>query len=77
LEIKWGGFRAIISTEDGLRVRSRRGWNMTPVLLPELRNPPTGPPCSTTSWSLGAAEFRQKLLSPQGRRELVRLASMQ
>jgi bifunctional non-homologous end joining protein LigD len=35
-ELKWDGFRAIVSTEDGLRVRSRRGWNMTSV-LPELR----------------------------------------
>jgi hypothetical protein len=35
-ELKWDGFRAIVSTEDGLRVRSRRGWRMTPV-LPELR----------------------------------------
>jgi bifunctional non-homologous end joining protein LigD len=35
-ELQWDGFRAIVSTEDGLRVRSRRGWNMTPV-LPELR----------------------------------------
>jgi ATP-dependent DNA ligase len=24
-EVKWDGFRAIVSTEDGLRVRSRRG----------------------------------------------------
>src|SRR3954451_11966885 len=28
-EVKWDGFRAIVSTEDGLRIRSRRGWNMT------------------------------------------------
>jgi bifunctional non-homologous end joining protein LigD len=28
-EVKWDGFRAIVSTENGLRVRSRRGWNMT------------------------------------------------
>ena len=34
-ELKWDGFRAIVSTEDGLGVRSRRGWNMTP-LIPEL-----------------------------------------
>jgi ATP dependent DNA ligase domain len=39
-ELKWDGFRAIVSTEDGLRVRSRRWWNMTPV-LPELRKLPT------------------------------------
>jgi bifunctional non-homologous end joining protein LigD len=35
-EVKWDGFRAIVSTEGApLRVRSRRGWDMTP-LLPEL-----------------------------------------
>lgn len=28
-EVKWDGFRAIVSTEGRLRVRSRRGWNMT------------------------------------------------
>jgi bifunctional non-homologous end joining protein LigD len=40
-ELKWDGFRALVSTEAGLRVRSRRGWNMTPV-LPELRRLPKG-----------------------------------
>ena len=40
-ELKWDGFRAIVSTEDELQVRSRRGWNMTPV-LPELRSLPAG-----------------------------------
>jgi bifunctional non-homologous end joining protein LigD len=40
-ELKWDGFRAIVSTEDGLYVRSRRGWNMTTV-LPELRSLPAG-----------------------------------
>ena len=34
-ELKWDGFRAIVSTEDGLRVRSRRGWKMT-QRVPEL-----------------------------------------
>jgi len=29
-EVKWDGFRAIVSTEGTLRVRSRRGWDMTP-----------------------------------------------
>ena len=28
-ELKWDGFRAVVSTQDGLRVRSRRGWDMT------------------------------------------------
>jgi bifunctional non-homologous end joining protein LigD len=27
-ELKWDGFRAIVSTEGSLRVRSRRGWDM-------------------------------------------------
>jgi bifunctional non-homologous end joining protein LigD len=40
-ELKWDGFRALVSTEDGLAVRSRRGWDMTPV-LPELRALPDG-----------------------------------
>src|SRR6187551_3318182 len=40
-EVKWDGFRALVSTVDGLRVRSRRGWNMT-ELLPELRGLPPG-----------------------------------
>jgi bifunctional non-homologous end joining protein LigD len=38
-EVKWDGFRAIVSTEDGLRVRSRRGWDMT-NRLPELAQLP-------------------------------------
>jgi hypothetical protein len=28
-EVKWDGFRAIVSTEGKLRVRGRRGWDMT------------------------------------------------
>ena len=40
-EPKWDGFRALVSTENGLAVRSRRGWNMTPV-LPELHGLPSG-----------------------------------
>ena len=38
-ELKWDGFRAIVATEEGLRVRSRRGWDMT-ELLPELADLP-------------------------------------
>jgi ATP-dependent DNA ligase len=35
-EVKWDAFRAIVSTEgEPLRVRSRRGWDMT-ALVPEL-----------------------------------------
>jgi ATP-dependent DNA ligase len=29
-ELKWDGFRAIVSTEDGLRVRTRRGREIGP-----------------------------------------------
>jgi bifunctional non-homologous end joining protein LigD len=31
-EPKWDGFRAMLRTEHGLRVLSRRRWNMTPLL---------------------------------------------
>jgi bifunctional non-homologous end joining protein LigD len=48
-EVKWDGFRALVSTVDGLKVRSRRGWNMTEA-LPELRACLTGW-CSTVSSS--------------------------
>ena len=34
-EPKLDGFRAMVCTHDGFRARSRRGWDMTP-LLPEL-----------------------------------------
>ena len=34
-----GRVRAIVATEGALRVRSRRGWNMT-ALLPELAGLP-------------------------------------
>jgi bifunctional non-homologous end joining protein LigD len=38
-ELKWDGFRCLLSTENGLRARSRRGWDMT-ELLPELASFP-------------------------------------
>ncbi len=40
-EPKWDGFRALASRNGHLRVRSRRGWDMTP-LLPELAALPDG-----------------------------------
>jgi bifunctional non-homologous end joining protein LigD len=40
-EVKWDGFRAIVSTVDFLRVRSRRGWDMAD-LVPELSELPSG-----------------------------------
>src|SRR5437764_13965460 len=40
-EVKWDGFRALVSTEGGLEVRSRRGWRMT-ERVPELAGLPTG-----------------------------------
>jgi ATP dependent DNA ligase domain len=38
-ELKFDGFRAIVSTTGGLRVRSRRGWDMT-SLVPKLADLP-------------------------------------
>jgi bifunctional non-homologous end joining protein LigD len=38
-ELKVDGFRAVVSTTGGLRVRSRRGWRME-HLLPELADLP-------------------------------------
>jgi bifunctional non-homologous end joining protein LigD len=38
-ELKWDGFRALVSRNGDFRVRSRRGWNMTP-LIPELADLP-------------------------------------
>jgi bifunctional non-homologous end joining protein LigD len=40
-EIKWDGFRALVSTVDRLIVRSRRGWDMTHA-VPELERLPKG-----------------------------------
>jgi bifunctional non-homologous end joining protein LigD len=40
-EPKWDGFRAIVSTVDGLSVRSRRGWQMA-QRVPELEALPDG-----------------------------------
>jgi hypothetical protein len=34
-EVKWDGVRAVVGLNGELRVRSRRGWNMT-ELVPEL-----------------------------------------
>lgn len=38
-EVKWDGFRGLLSTEGRFRVRSRRGWDMT-ELIPELASFP-------------------------------------
>src|SRR4051812_4711714 len=40
-EPKWDGFRALVSRNGHLRVRSRRGWDMT-SLPPELAGLPDG-----------------------------------
>jgi ATP-dependent DNA ligase len=47
-ELKWDGFRALVSTEEGLRVRSRRGWNMTPCFSRSSGSSQMGS-CSTGS----------------------------
>ena len=40
-EPKWDGFRALVSKDGQLRVRSLRGWDMT-SLVPELAGLPDG-----------------------------------
>jgi bifunctional non-homologous end joining protein LigD len=40
-EVKWDGFRALVATEDGLQVRSRRAWSMADR-VPVLRRLPQG-----------------------------------
>jgi ATP-dependent DNA ligase len=40
-ELKWDGFRALVSRNGDFQVRARRGWNMTP-LVPELADLPAG-----------------------------------
>ena len=40
-ELKWDGFRCLVTTVDRLRVLSRQWWEMTPH-LPELANLPRG-----------------------------------
>jgi ATP-dependent DNA ligase len=40
-EPKWDGFRALVSRNGHLRVKSRRGWDMT-SLVPELAGLPDG-----------------------------------
>jgi bifunctional non-homologous end joining protein LigD len=38
-EVKWDGFRGLLSTENRFRLTSRRGWDMT-ALVPELASFP-------------------------------------
>jgi hypothetical protein len=40
-EVKWDGFRALVSTYGQRRVQSRRSWDMT-KLVPELEGLPSG-----------------------------------
>ena len=57
-EVKWDGFRAVVSTEDGLRIRSRRGWNMRHA-VPELEDLPAGLVLDgeLVAWADGQAYF--------------------
>jgi ATP-dependent DNA ligase len=41
-EVKWDGFRAIVGRNGDFRVRSRRGWNMTPLGSRACRPPGQG-----------------------------------
>src|SRR6187551_3241187 len=72
-ELKLDGLRAIVSTTGGLRVRSRRGWDMT-ALVTELADLP---PRLTLDGELVAfgedklpsfPRLRERML--QGRREI-------
>jgi ATP-dependent DNA ligase len=56
-ELKWDGFRAIVRSGREFRVRSRRGWNMTP-LLPELAAlvPPTTERAANTALSFACGD---------------------
>jgi len=56
--LKVGRLRAIVSTEDGFAVRSRCGWNMTPV-LPELR---AFPPDLVLDWRVVASRGSEPYL---------------
>jgi bifunctional non-homologous end joining protein LigD len=40
-EVKWDGFRALVRGGETPRIRSRRGWDMTP-LVPEFAELPNG-----------------------------------
>jgi bifunctional non-homologous end joining protein LigD len=57
-EVKWDGFRAIVCTHQGLRVRSRRRWDMT-QLVPELAGLPDGLMLDgeLVAWDDGAPSF--------------------
>jgi bifunctional non-homologous end joining protein LigD len=57
-EVKWDGFRAIVCTHAGLRVRSRRGRNLAP-LLRELTAMPDGLMLDgeLVAWNAGLPSF--------------------
>ena len=59
-ELKWDGFRAIVSTEGPLRVRSRRGWDMTERVgfLSELPSIRSSTVSSSRSTSTASPSFR-------------------
>jgi|SRR5215216_1808162 len=54
-EVKWDGFRAIVSTEGPLRVRSRRGWKMTSR---RVHAAPKGTDPSPAAFPLQTGHFR-------------------
>jgi integrase len=74
-EVKWDGFRAIVSTEDGLQVRSRRGWSMSDR-VPEDEVRPVAFGGRPTSRS-GASEPCRFRLDAHVRRIMARKATGQ
>jgi hypothetical protein len=64
-EVKWDGFRAIVCTHDGLRVRSRRGRNVA-RLVPELADLPDGLMLDgeLVAWEDGLPSFPRLCQSP-------------
>jgi ATP-dependent DNA ligase len=63
-EVKWDGFRALLSNQGEFRVLSRRGWNMT-GLLPELRELPASG-VFDASWSPSPIVSRTSRSSASG-----------
>ena len=57
-ELKYDGFRAIVSTDGDLRVRSHRGWNMTTAARPTGRRPGAKRGAAEAAWLLLSVDHR-------------------
>jgi hypothetical protein len=58
-EVKWDGFRAIVSTEVQRRLRGRRGWDMTPYVGFLVEPEPTENPPPRSSRSVASSDRRR------------------